>query len=123
MLPKNRPLTDIDISQFAVDHIANFRGVFMRNDLPKKCLKIECGVINLDNKDGDGTHWCAYYKFHHECYYFDSFGNLKPPLELIHYLGSNCSIFYNRKRYQNFNTYNCGHLCIQFLLEMSIKKY
>lgn len=93
----------------------------MRNDLPNKCLKNECGVINLDDKDGVGTHWCAYYKNNNICSYFDSFGNLKPPLELITYFGSSCRIFYNHKRYQDFNTFNCGHLCLQFLYEMSNK--
>lgn len=123
MLPKDRPLNEIDISQFASEHIPNFRGVFMRNNLPKKCNKIESGVINLDSQDGDGTHWCAYYKVEQKCFYFDSFGNLKPPIELIRYLGSKCLIFYNHKRYQDFNTYNCGNLCIQFLVEMTIKDH
>lgn len=91
----------------------------MRNGLPKRCMKNECGVINLDDKDGDGTHWCAYYKFSNQCYYFDSFGNLKPPLELIKHLGSTCKIFYNYKRYQDYNTFNCGHLCVEFLYNMS----
>lgn len=116
-------MNDIDISNFARNHIPNFRGVFMRNNLPKKCLNIECGVINLDHKNGDGTHWCAYHKVDSKCYYFDSFGNLRPPNELIYYLGSKCLIFYNHKRYQDFNTYNCGHLCMEFLLKMSIKKF
>lgn len=123
MLPKNRALNDLDIKNFANDFIPNFRGVFMRNDFPKKCLKKECGVINLDNKEGDGTHWCAYHKVNTKCYYFDSFGNLRPPIELVHYLGSKCSILYNHKRYQDFNTFNCGHLCMDFLLKMTMKKY
>lgn len=65
----------------------------MRNSLPKQCNKNECGIVNLDDKYGDGTHWCAYYKIDNICHYFDSFGNLKPSLELIKYLGSKCEIF------------------------------
>lgn len=119
MLPKNRPLSDIDINKFANLYLHHFRGVFMRNDLPTKYKSVECGVINLDDKDGNGTHWCAYYKINNKCYYFDSFGNLKPPHEFINYLGSKCLIFYNYGRYQDYDTFNCGHLCLQFLYEMS----
>lgn len=90
----------------------------MRNNLPNKCRKNECGVINLDNKNGDGTHWVCYHKKNKECYYFDSFGNLPPPQEFVHYIGSNCKIHYNYHPFQNFNTVNCGHLCLKFLYEM-----
>lgn len=118
-LPNKRPLYDTDITQFCMKYLNNFRGVFMRNELPSRCNKIECGVINLDDTNGDGTHWCAYHKIDNICFYFDSFGNLKPPLEFIKYMGSESKIFYNYKQYQYYNTYNCGHLCLQFLYEMS----
>lgn len=94
----------------------------MRNNLPDKCMKDECGVINLDDKSGNGTHWCAYYKNTKNCYYFDSFGNLAPPLEFINYLGSKTLIFYNHERFQDYNTFNCGHLCLHFLYNISIIK-
>lgn len=54
-------------------------------------------------------------------YYFDSFGNLRPPLELIDYLGSAVNIVYNYKKYQNYDTVICGHLCIRFLYDMENK--
>lgn len=54
----------------------------MKDRLPKKIKKnFESGVINLDNNDGPGTHWTAYKKYGNNIFYFDSFGNLKPPLE------------------------------------------
>lgn len=85
----------------------------MLDSLPQKPLKNECGIINLDRKIGSGTHWVAYFKKGNYVEYFDSYGNLQPPLEVINYLGSN--INYNYKNYQNNNTYNCGHLCLKFL--------
>lgn len=94
----------------------------MRNQLPKRCRVHECGVINLDNKDGPGTHWVSYYKNNNkECYYFDSFGDLQPFKEFIDYVGSKCKILYNYKRQQAFDTIICGHLCLKFLYEMSNK--
>lgn len=117
MLPK-RPLTDVDLKKFTT-HVPNFRGVFMRDSLPQRPRKRECGIINLDSSIGPGTHWVAYYKNKDYCEYFDSFGNLQPPLELVKYLGSN--IEYNYKQHQKYNSYNCGHLCLKFLFEINNK--
>lgn len=91
----------------------------MRDRLPKSPRKFECGIINLDNHIGPGTHWVAYYKTNQRVVYFDSFGNLQPPIELVKYLGSECSIFYNYERYQDFDDINCGHLCLTFLYGVS----
>lgn len=99
--------------------IPHFRGVYMRDTLPKKISPAyERGIINLDNCNGTGTHWTAYKKTRNRVVYFDSFGNLRPPLEVIHYFKSNghdVKVIFNYNVYQNFNTYNCGHLCLEFL--------
>lgn len=93
----------------------------MRNKLPKRCRKYECGVINLDGEEGPGTHWVSYNKIDDECYYFDSFGDLQPFEEFKKYVGENCKIYYNYKQQQTYNTVICGHLCLKFLLSMSYK--
>lgn len=111
MLPK-RPLNELDIRR-AAKNLPNFRGVFMLDSLPKKARKNECGIINLDSITGPGTHWVAYYKNGSKSEYFDSFGNLQPPKEVIKYLNNN--LVYNYDTYQNYNTINCGHLCLEFL--------
>lgn len=95
-------------------NIPYFRGVFMRDTLPLKPRKIECAVLNLDSSHNPGTHWVAYVKQNNYCEYFDSFGNLQPPLELIKYLNV-ASVNYNYTQYQKFNSVNCGHLCLHFL--------
>lgn len=86
----------------------------MRDKLPKKPKKVECAIVNLDSSDNEGTHWVAYVKVNNYCEYFDSFGNLKPPLELVKYMKNNL-INYNYDQYQSFDTVNCGHLCLKFL--------
>lgn len=113
-------MNELDIIHYARG-LPHFKGIFMRNDLPKKCLKNECAVINLDDLNGPGTHWVAYLKKERDVYYFDSFGNLPPPVELIQYLGSDSNIYYNYKQYQRFGTVNCGHLCLSFLFDMTQK--
>jgi hypothetical protein len=87
----------------------------MRNDLPKNGpRRCESAIVNLDDKDRPGTHWVAYKKIDDEVVYFDSFGNLRPPSDLVRYLGVG-SVKYNHERYQNYDTFDCGHLCLRFL--------
>lgn len=63
---------------------------------------------------GPGTHWVCYKKLSSLVKYFDSFGNLRPPIELIKYWGD-VRVIYNRDQYQTYDTQNCGQLCMKFL--------
>lgn len=49
--------------------------------------------------------------------YFDSYGNMKAPLELQKYLCGNY-VAYNRTSYQSVDSDSkiCGHLCLAFLM-------
>lgn len=87
----------------------------MRDQLPKHPNKKECGIMNLDSSTNSGTHWVAYAKFRDYVEYFDSYGNLRPPIELIQYIGD--SINYNYSNIQQEHPFNCGHLCLNFLKE------
>lgn len=91
----------------------------MRDRLPKTIRKYERGIINLDSMEGLGTHWTAYKKLKGKVVYFDSFGNLRPPTEVLRYFTSKepCKIMYNYNMYQKFNTDICGHLCLKFLTQ------
>lgn len=121
MLPK-RPLTNIDLESFG-QYLPYFRGVFMRDNLPKKPRNNECAILNLQTMKESGSHWVTYIKhkrkingvYVNNILYFDSFGKLQPPKELITYLGPD--IQYNYDSFQNYNTVICGHLCLIFLYE------
>ncbi len=90
----------------------------MRDTLPRRAHKNECGVVNLDSVQSAGTHWVAYKKTGDIVHYFDSFGNLQPPLDIQRYF-KKCNIYYNYNRYQSYNSVNCGHLCLKFLLNFN----
>ena len=92
----------------------------MRNGLPKRSLKTECGILNLDVEHGSGTHWICWYKLDStHCYYFDSYG-LTSPSEFDDYIKMDIQVSpYNIQRdHPNI----CGHLCLIFLYECVIKK-
>lgn len=86
----------------------------MKDQLPRTPKRIECAIVNLDDSKNEGTHWVAYVIVNNYCEYFDSFGDLKPPSELMRYF-KNCNVFYNYIRYQKFNAINCGHLYLEYL--------
>ena len=117
---ENKPLSNFELINTAKKlKIPNFRGVFLRNVLPMKSWKKECGILNLDDTSGTGTHWVAWYKDGNEKFYFDSYG-LPPPSELIKYLQS--PLLYNSEQIQPKGQVICGHLCLYVLQQMSARK-
>jgi len=116
----NKPLTNFELLEAVKElKIPNFRGVFLRNELPKKPRIKECGILNLDDGGKGGTHWVAWSKSKQENIYFDSFG-IQPPLEIIDYLGS--PVFYPTEQVQPHDQVFCGHLCLYVLKEMNAGK-
>ncbi|KAE9521408.1 hypothetical protein AGLY_018230 [Aphis glycines] len=70
----NRPLTSRDIIKYVAKfNTSHIRVVFSRDNLPKKPLAIECGILNLDISSSNGSHWVAFYKIKDKVEYFDSF--------------------------------------------------
>jgi hypothetical protein len=96
-------------------NIPNFRGWYCIDTLPKTCHKNECGILNLDKSDGNGTHWVAWYCNNDKKIYFDSYG-FDPPLEIIKYLGK--PIYCSTDNVQPRDTVVCGHLCLYVLKKL-----
>ena len=112
----NEPLSNFQILEVVKDlKIPNFRGVFLRDELPSKPKKKECGILNLAD-DPPGTHWVAWFKNQENKIYFDSFG-IQPPLEIIDYLRDN--VYYSTDKIQPNTSVLCGHLCLYVLKELS----
>lgn len=116
------PLSNYDILDLIVKlKIPHFHGVFMRDTLllnKSKPAMQECWILNHGSSQSNGTHWTALAKNNNVAFYFDSYGKLPPPLEVIDYLnGHDVQLYYNVKRYQNYGTTICGHLCLKFLYD------
>ena len=66
--------------------IKHFRSIYSRDALPESIHKKECGIINLDDIEGQGTHWVCYRNLEKNLVeYFDPFG-LIMPYEIRDYL-------------------------------------
>ena len=115
----NKALTNFELLDAVKKlKIKKLRGIFMRNELPRRPLNRESGILNLDGVSGRGTHWVCWYKnkSEGENFYFDSFG-VQPPNELIEYFSS--PILYNTEKIQPDGEVVCGHLCLFVLSRLS----
>jgi len=119
ILPWHRPLTDKDILVIVqkTGLFPLFQGVFSRDEIATRSsppLAYECGIINLDCSSGRGTHWTCWFKHESIVHYYDSFGNLPPPVEFVKFFDK-YEVYYNWEREQEYDTFICGHLCLCFL--------
>ena len=101
----------------------------MRDTLPKKPHKVECGIVNLNISHQSGSHWVCYYKNGEKRIYFDSFGQITP-LEIQRYLKTKKEfnldqsvIQRNSDIVQEINTHICGHLCLVVLRSLTCEHH
>ena len=124
-IPPERGLTNLDLMRYAsILRIPYFRGVFMRDELPKVDRQIECAIVNLNRSDEMGSHWVCYVRNQNDRIYFDSFGQITP-LELQEYLktpkefNTNKAVIQrNSDVVQRPNSHVCGHLCLVVLTSL-----
>ena len=79
--------------------IKNFRGIYSRDGLPRKIRK-ECGIINLDDITGAGTHWVCHRNLDSVLgkpvvEYFDPFGLIMPNEALKYFRTARKQIVYS----------------------------
>ena len=112
-----KPLSNFDLMDWIKRlGIKHFRGIYSRDGLPKKIRK-ECGIINLDDMSGPGTHWVCYRNIDNAVEYFDPFGLIMPNEALEYFNTSEKRIVYSMDEIQNRNTVLCGYWCLYYLFE------
>ena len=112
-----KPLSNFDLMDWVKKlGIKHFRGIYSRDGLPKKIRK-ECGIINLDDIQGSGTHWVCYRNLDSVVEYFDPFGLIMPNEALEYFHTSGKRIVYSMDEIQNRNTVLCGYWCLYYLFE------
>ena len=115
----NKPLSNFDLEKWIDDlKIKHFRSIYSRDQLADKIRKKECGIINLDSIEGEGTHWVCYRNLEKNfTEYFDPFGLIMPH-EIRHYLlTSGKRVIFSQDEIQNRNTGLCGYWCLYYLIE------
>ena len=112
-----KPLSNFDLMEWVKKlGIKHLRNIYSRDRLPDK-IKKECGIINLDDIQGPGTHWVCYRNLDSVVEYFDPFGLMMPSEALKYFNTSGKHIVYSIDEIQNRNTVLCGYWCLYYLLE------
>ena len=120
----NKPLSNFDLEKWIDDlGIKYFRSIYSRDRLPDHIRKNECGIINLDSIEGQGTHWACYRNIDKQMVeYFDPFGLIMPH-EIQHYLvKSGKKVIFSQDEIQNRDTVLCGYWCLYYLIERQKRK-
>lgn len=108
------------LSNFDLDDIYKnenkYGGTYTKDNLPYKDIKRnKFYIINLDNKDGQGTHWTCVIQKNDYVLYIDSFG-APPPLQVIAFTHKyKRNRYYNIMQLQHFDSNLCGYYCIYFI--------
>ena len=122
----NRGLTNIDLYRYARElKIDNFRGVFMRDTIPRITHQTKCGIVNFNMAEQAGSHWVCYFKDGmNKRIYFESFGQVTLE-EVQKYLKTEKEyetrktvIQRNTDIVQHVNMHVCGHLCLFVLTSL-----
>jgi hypothetical protein len=105
---------------FLLEKFDCFIGVYPRNLLPRKPIKIRpCAlIINTDKSTEPGEHWVALYLSKNTyAEYFDSFGFSPNHIEIIKFLQRNKikKIVYNTNQLQSLTSLTCGAYCVLFV--------
>ena len=89
-----------------------FKGVYSRNNLPKR--DEGAYVINLEDDTKAGSHWVALIVKKNKCIYFDSFG-VEHIAEEIERFVKGLETDSNIYRVQSYDSIMCGYYCIKFI--------
>ena len=112
-----KPLSNFDLMDWVKKRgIEQFRGIYSRDGLPRNIRK-ECGIINLDDIKGAGTHWVCYRNLDSIVEYFDPFGLIVPNEARKYFNTSGKRIVYSIDEIQNRSIVLCGYRCLYYLLE------
>ena len=121
-----RGLTNLDLYSYVHElGIPDFRGVYMRDTLPKIAHLRECGIVNLNTSQQPGSHWVCYFKDGERRLHVDTFGQVTL-YEVQKYLKSKkeletgaAVIQRNTDIVQRVNTHVCGHICLFVLTSLA----
>lgn len=126
----NYLLTTDDINKYLKKRIPDtYVGVFSRQDIPQLMKHMfmdyedkAFSVINLDDKEGDGTHWVVLSYLDQSFLYIDSF-SMPPPVEAVKTAKKlKVDLYYNKTLLQHPDDVSCGFWAIKVILELNANK-
>ena len=114
-------LSNSDLMSISLKLKLKLVGIYMKDEL-KVPLNEGNYIINLQNHDEPGSHWCCFIKHQNDIYYNDSFGIVMPQNEYDIFKSESDNIYYNTSEHQNIDSSSCGWWTIMFLYFMKVSK-
>ena len=106
-----KELNDKEIMTLANKYKVKINGIYNKDVIPDNLID-GWYILNLDDHNNEGTHWCTFYWSDDVKLYFDSFGFIAPK-ELDKILKP---YTYNNKEIQDINSSSCGWFCLQCII-------
>jgi len=107
-------LSNFDIIRIARERRIPLNDVIAKDEI-SKLKKNGNYVINLENKNQDGSHWTALIMSGKKCVYFDSYG-MPPPEQLYQFLERKYKkVYFSKMEIQDMDSTFCGYFCLAFL--------
>ncbi len=94
-----KDLTNYDIMNICNELDIKLNGIYMKDEL-RPNLKDGNYIINLQNHNQQGSHWCSFYKSKNNIYWFDSFGCQMPQDEMEIFQQEHDNIYYSKSKYK-----------------------
>jgi len=108
----------------ALENTKLFRGVYSRDNLPKRFKKPAAFIVNTDSQKEPGEHWVVIFVNKNNVEYFDPLGF--PPIGKHFFEFVRChtkrAFLYNCKTIQNPASNKCGNYCIAFVKHKSCRR-
>jgi hypothetical protein len=94
-----------------------FGGVYAKDQLIKLYPMKKLFIVNLDDYNNIGTHWCAFSTIDNNVCYYDSYGG-PPPIDVDNYIKRSTGkkkYEINTTQIQPLNSQYCGYFSVFFL--------
>ena len=107
-------LSNFDLIRIARERRIPLNDVIAKDEI-NKLKKNGNYVVNLENKNQDGSHWTALIMAAKNCVYFDSYG-MPPPEKLYQFLEKKYKkVYFSKMEIQDMDSTFCGYFCLAFL--------
>jgi len=117
-------LSNLDINYLAKKiKLKDFHACVSKNVLKQLPPKFGSYIINLDDDDEIGSHWCAFIIYPTVVCYFDSYGK-PPPSNVIRFakrFKKDIRVIFSTNIVQHRDSVYCGYFCLFFIYFMTTK--
>lgn len=116
-----KELSNFDLEEICHKLGIRLNGIFMRNTMPENLTNGNY-ILNMDDSNGNGTHWTSFIKHGKTIYYCDSFGMPPPQDQVDIFHKKQDHVYYNDSQFQDIQSVVCGFYCIAFFLYVKVNK-